>query len=62
MFFSFSGILVRLSIKIGDFGFHFHKSLCVVLLRPAETSLMQWLSGNGFIKSAALSGSCKNKQ
>ena len=32
----------------------FKESLCLVLLRPAETSLMLWLHGNGFIKRADL--------
>ena len=35
------------------------KSLCLVLLRPAETSLMLQLYENGFSKRAAYFGSCK---
>ena len=31
----------------------FTKFLCLVLLGPAETSLMLWLHENGFIKRAA---------
>ena len=50
-FSSFSGTLVRFSIKIDDFSFTFTKSLCLVLLRPAETSQTIWLYENGFIKA-----------
>ena len=28
----------------------FTKSLCLVFFRPAETLIMLWLHGNGFIK------------
>ena len=38
----------------------FTKFLCLVLLRSAETSLMLWFYGNGFIEGAALFGSCKH--
>ena len=43
IFFSFSGTLVRFEIKMDGFGFDFTKSLCLVGLRPAETTLMLWL-------------------
>ena len=36
------------------------KSLCLVLLSPAEASLMLWLYGNGSIKRAALLGYCRH--
>ena len=54
---SFSGILVRFSIKIGDFGFDFHKISLSGIVGPTETSLMLWSYGNGFIKEATLFGS-----
>ena len=60
VFSSFSGTLARFSIKIDNFGFDFHKIRCLILLRPAETSLMIWLYGNAFIKRAALFGSCRH--
>ena len=41
------------------FALTFTRYLCLVLLRPAKTSLMLWLDGNDFIQRAALSGSCK---
>ena len=46
VFSSFSGTLVRFSIKIDVFALTSTKSLCLVLLRRDETSLMLWLYGN----------------
>ena len=56
-FHGFSGALARFSIKDDDFGFDI---LLLVFLKPAETSLMLWLHGNGFIKRVALFGSCRH--
>ena len=42
--------LNRLSTEIDFLTLTFTKSLCVVLLSPAETSLMLTLCGNDFIK------------
>ena len=36
---------------ISDFGLNFTKSLCLVLLRPAEISLILWLYRNNFVIS-----------
>ena len=38
----------------------FTKSPCLIMLSQAETSLMLWLDGNGFVKRAALFGSCRH--
>ena len=60
VFSSFSGTLVRFSIKIEVLALTDTKSLCLVLLRPVEISLMLWLYRNGFIKRAALFCSCRH--
>ena len=39
-FSSLNGVPVRFSIKLDNSGFDFIKSLCLVLLRPVEISLM----------------------
>ena len=57
---SLSGTLVRFSIKIDGFGFDFQKSLCLVLLRPAESSLIPWFYRNGFIKGVTGFGSYRH--
>ena len=44
-----SGTLVRFSIKGDIMALTFTKSLCLVLLRPAEASLMLWLYRRGYI-------------
>ena len=47
-FSSFSGTLVRFSIKMKMIlGLTFTKSLCLVLSRPAETSLLAFFHGGG---------------
>ena len=58
-FSSFSGTLIRFSIKIDDSGFDFHKiSMSGIVEATAETSLMLRLYGSGFVKRGALFGSC----
>ena len=42
-FSSFSGTLFKFSIKIDLLALSFAKSFSLVLLRPAETSLILWL-------------------
>ena len=41
-------------MKIDVSALNFARSFSLVLLGPAKTSLMPWLSGNGFIKRAGL--------
>ena len=52
--------LVRFSIKIDVLILAFTESLCLVLLRQPETSLILWLHGSGSIKRAALFGKFTN--
>ena len=53
-FSTFSDTLVTFLNESMILALTFTKSLCLVLFRPAETSLMLWLYGNRFIKRAAL--------